>query len=419
MRFFKSFELPTGAAIADREVNICDFGAREGGRILNTEAIGRAIDAVARAGGGRVVFPTGKWLTGPIRLQSGVELHLEKDCEVIFSQEKELYLPPVLTLYEGVRCYTYCAMLYAHQCHDIAITGEGTFNGQGHAWWYMSCSRGGTKDLYEAGEQHRPVEERVYRSPEAGIRPGLLHFLDCRNVLIEGVTFTFSPFWTVHPTWCENIIVRNVTVRNPYLYAPNTDGVNLEGCRRGLVEGVFADTGDDAVCIKSGRDEDGRVVNRPCEDIVIRNCRADRCHGGITIGSETSGGVRNILAEDCEFLDNRIGIWVKTSHERGNVIENLEIRNVRTGKVSQQGICITMGYYVDGNTEAEYPHMPQVRNIAIEGFSCESAPLGIQIDGVPGHPIREVWLKDIDIKAQKGMTTEHVENLHMESVNFY
>ena len=283
MNFFTPFTMPTGASIPEREVNIRDFGAQPGGEVLNTEAIAAAIEAVAQEGGGRVIFPAGCWLTGPIHLKSGVELHLEKDCEVRFSQKKELYLPPVYTLYEGVRCYTYSAMLYAYQCHDIAVTGEGTFNGQGHAWWYMSCVRTGVKDLYDAGEKHRPVETRVYQREEDGIRPGLLHFLDCKNVRIEGVTFTFSPFWTVHPTWCENIIVRNVTVRNPYMYAPNTDGVNLEGCRRGLVDGVFADTGDDAVCIKSGRDEDGRTVARPCEDIVVRNCRANRSHGGITV----------------------------------------------------------------------------------------------------------------------------------------
>ena len=418
MNFFTPFTMPTGASIPEREVNIRDFGAQPGGEVLNTEAIAAAIEAVAQEGGGRVIFPAGCWLTGPIHLKSGVELHLEKDCEVRFSQKKELYLPPVYTLYEGVRCYTYSAMLYAYQCHDIAVTGEGTFNGQGHAWWYMSCVRTGVKDLYDAGEKHRPVETRVYQREEDGIRPGLLHFLDCKNVRIEGVTFTFSPFWTVHPTWCENIIVRNVTVRNPYMYAPNTDGVNLEGCRRGLVDGVFADTGDDAVCIKSGRDEDGRTVARPCEDIVVRNCRANRSHGGITIGSETSGGVRNILVEDCEFLNNCIGIWIKTSHERGGVMENMEFRNIRTGTVSHQGICITMGYYVDGNTEAEFPHMPTVRNIEIENFTCRSAPLGIQIDGVPGHPIREVHLKNMQIGAKKGMTTEHVERLYLENVSF-
>lgn len=418
MNYFKPFTLPTGASIADREVSILDFGAESGGKVLNTEAIAAAIRTVAEAGGGRVNFPAGKWLTGPIHMQSGVELHLEKGCEVIFSQQKELYLPPVYTLYEGVRCYTYSAMVYAYQCHDIAVTGEGTFNGQGHAWWYMSCTRTGVLDMYAAGAEHRPVEDRVYQTEEDGIRPGLLHFLDCSNVLIEGVTFTFSPFWTVHPTWCENIIVRNVTVRNPYLYAPNTDGVNLEGCRRGLVDGVFADTGDDAVCIKSGRDEDGRVADRPCEDIIIRNCRANRSHGGITIGSETSGGVRNILVEDCEFLDNRIGIWVKTAPERGNVIENIEIHNVKTKKIGYHGICITMGYYGDGNTPAEVSHMPAVRNIAIDGFTCESAPIGLEISGYPDYPIQNICLKNIAIHAEKGVTMEHVTDLQMENVSF-
>ena len=416
MDFFKPFPMPTGAQIPSHSVDIRDFGAVEGGKQSNTKAFASAIQAVSDLGGGRVTVPAGKWLTGPIHLKDRIELHLEEGSEVLFTQEKEEYLPAVFTLYEGVRCYTYSAQLYAHQCRDIAVTGKGTFNGMGYAWWPMTCNRQGTVDLYAAGEEHRPVEQRVYDTPEQGIRPGLLHFIACQNVLIEGVTFTYSPFWTVHPTWCENVIVRGVTVVNPPFYAPNTDGINLEGCRRGLVEDCCISAGDDAICLKSGRDEDGRVANRPCEDIVVRNCTALRSHGGITIGSETSGGVRNCLAYGCRFLDNCIGIWVKTARERGNVIENLEFRDIYLEKASHQGICITMGYYVDGNTEAELPHMPLVRNLSIENFTCKAAPVGIQIDGVRGHNIQNVYLKDLQVKADRGMTADCVSGIHMENV---
>jgi polygalacturonase len=418
MSYFVPFDLPTGAQIPDRAVSSADCGAGAGGLVKNTAAVAAAIDRLAALGGGRVVIPAGKWLTGPIHLRSGIELHAQEGAEVVFSTDKEDYLPAVLTLYEGVRCYTYSAQIYAAHCRDVAVTGKGTFNGRGYVWWYMSVYREGTEDLYRAGEEDRPVEQRVYDTEEQGIRPGLLHFIDCENVTIADATFTFSPFWTVHPAWCRNIVIRDIRVLNPYVHAPNTDGCNLEGCRRGLVDGVYADTGDDAVCLKSGRDRDGRVVNRPCEDIVVRHVVANRSHGGVTIGSETSGGIRNVLVSDCEFLQNAIGIWVKTAHERGGVIENLEFHRIRVGRVYQYAVNITMGYYVDGREEGDIPTMPQVRRILIEDLSCEHAENGIQVDGAKGYPIRDVALKHITCRAENNLILRYAEGLSMENVAF-
>ena len=418
MGFFTPFEMPTGASIPDRQVSITDFGAVPGGKIKNTQAFADAIDHLAALGGGRVEIPSGQWLTGPIHLKSNIELHTQPDTEVLFSIDKEDYLPAVFTVFEGVRCYTYSAQLYARDCHDIAVTGKGAWNGRGYVWWYMGVIRQGVEDMYKAGEEQRPVEQRVYDTEEMGVRPGLLHFIDCENVTIEDGTFTFSPFWTVHPTWCRNIIVRSITVRNPWDHAPNTDGCNLEGCCRGLVDGVDADTGDDAVCLKSGRDRDGRTVGRPCENIVVRHITAHRSHGGVTIGSETSGGIRNILVEDCHFLNSLIGVWIKTSHERGNVIENIEYRRIRVERVRDEAVCLTMGYYVDGNQEGPKPNMPTVRNVLIEDMTCLSAGTGVKIDGVPGYPIRSVHLRRMHISSGRNLLVREVEGLHMEDVTF-
>ena len=419
MGFFKPFEMPTGANIPDKEFNIVDFGAVEGGTVKNTDAIAKAIATVSNAGGGRITFPAGKWLTGPIHFKDGVEIHLEKDCEILFSTDKEDYLPAVFTLYEGMRCYTYSAQLYAHNCHDIAITGEGTFNGQGFVWWWMAgMYRDGVNDMHVAGEEHRPVEQRVYDTVEQGVRPGLLHFIDCKNVLIEGCMFKFSPFWTVHPTWCENIIVRNIRVLNPEDHAPNTDGCNFEGCKRGLLDGIEVSTGDDAVCLKAGRDEDGRVVNRPCEDMIIRNITVNRSHGGITIGSEMSSGVRNIYVENCNFMRNFIGIWIKTAPERGGYVRDIEYHNIRVGKLWQQGICVTMGYYVDDYKPGEYPHMPVIENILVDDFKVEYAGVGVKLDGCAGYPLRNIHLKDVEAKGGVNIQTTHIEGLHMENVKF-
>ncbi len=418
MSFFVPFEMPTGAAIPARRVSVADFGAVPGGKTDCTRAFAAAVDHLAALGGGRLEIPGGKWLTGPIRLKSGIELHTEPGTEVIFSTDRAAYLPAVPTLFEGVRCYSYSAQLYAYQCHDIAVTGQGTFNGQGFVWWYLAVNRAGVEALYRAGEEQTPIRERVFADDEKLLRPGLLHFVDCRNVTIDGPTFTMSPFWTVHPAWCENIIVRNITVRNPWDHAPNTDACNLEGCRRGLVDGVYADTGDDAVCLKSGRDRDGREAARPCENIVVRHITADRCHGGVTIGSETSGGIRNILVEDCDFRGSLIGIWIKTSHERGNVIEGIEYHRVRIGEVRDYAVCITMGYYVDGNREGPQPHMPKVRRILVDTLTCGHAGTAIRIDGVPGYPISDVCLRNITCRAGRAVDVRAVEGLCLENLSF-
>ena len=418
MGFFTPFEMPTGAAIPARRVSVADFGAVPGGRVNNTRAFAAAIDHLAALGGGRVDIPGGKWLTGPIHLKNGIELHTQPDTEVLFSTERADYLPPVPTLFEGVRCYTYSAQLYAYQCHDIAVTGRGTFNGQGFVWWYLALNRAGVEALYRAGEEQTPVKERVYADDDKLLRPGLLHFLDCENVTIDGPTFTMSPFWTVHPTWCKNIIVRNITVKNPWDHAPNTDACNLEGCCRGLVDGVFADTGDDAVCLKSGRDRDGREAARPCENIVVRRVTADRSHGGITIGSETSGGIRNVLVEDCEFRNSLIGVWIKTSHERGGVIEDIEYRRIRIKRVRDYAVCITMGYYVDGNQMGPRPNMPKIRRVLVDGLSCGQAGTAIQIDGAEGYPISDVCLKNITCRSKRNLDIRAAENLSMEALSF-
>ncbi len=418
MGFFTPFEPPTGAQIPDRSVSILDFGAVPGGKVKNTLAFEKAIARLSELGGGRVEVPDGVWLTGPIHLQSLTELHLSARAEVRFSMDKEDYLPPVYTLFEGVRCFTYSAQIYARDCHDIAVTGTGTFNGQGFSWWYMAVIREGVEALYKAGADDLPVSERVYATEQLGVRPGLLHFVSCENVTIEGPTFTFSPFWTVHPTWCKNIIVRDITVRNPWVHAPNTDGCNLEGCRHALIDGVFADTGDDAVCLKSGRDADGRRVGIPCEDVIVRRVVTERSHGGVTIGSEMSGGVRNVLVENCEFRNNYIGLWIKTAPERGGFVEDIEYRNIKALRLRDFGVCVTMGYYVDGNTPEEIQFMPKIRRIGISDMNCAYAGTGLMLDGRQQSPIEDLRLENFVCHGNKNAELKHVKNLQMTNVCF-
>ncbi|MBR5751736.1 MAG: glycoside hydrolase family 28 protein [Clostridia bacterium] len=418
MNFFTPFEMPTGASIPERSVCITDFGGVPGGREKNTLAFQSAIAHLSALGGGRLNVPEGLWLTGPIHLQSGVELHVEKGAEVRFTADREDYLPPVFTMFEGVRCFTYSAPIYARYCHDIAVTGEGRFNGQGFCWWYTAVDRAGVEALYKAGEDGLPVEQRVYASDALCLRPNLLHFVDCENVTIQGAEFTFSPFWTVHPTWCRNLIVRDISVYNPWVHAPNTDGCNLEGCSRALIDGIQVDTGDDAVCLKSGRDFDGRRVNIPCENVVVRRVKAKRSHGGVTIGSEMSGGVKNILVEDCEFQNSLIGLWIKTAPERGGAVENIEYRNIRALKLREYALCITMGYYVDGNLPADAPFMPRIRHIGIDGLSCEKAGTGLYIHGMQSSPIEDVHIENADVCGSTNMDVRDVNGLFLKNTVF-
>ncbi|MBR4235674.1 MAG: glycoside hydrolase family 28 protein [Clostridia bacterium] len=417
MSCFTPFELPTGAHIPARSVSITDFSAVPGGKVKNTLAFKQAIAALSEQGGGRVDVPDGVWLTGPIHLKSAIELHLSANAEVRFSIDKEDYLPPVYTMFEGVRCYTYSAQIYARNCRDIAVTGKGTFNGQGFSWWYMAVIRKGVEALYKAGADDLPVEQRVYATEELGVRPGLLHFIDCENVTIEGPTFTFSPFWTVHPTWCKNVIVRDVSVRNPWVHAPNTDGCNLEGCSRALIDGVYTDTGDDAVCLKSGRDADGRRVAIPCENVIVRRVTAERSHGGVTIGSEMSGGVRNVLVEDCEFRNNYIGLWIKTAPERGGYVENIEYRNIKALNVRDEAVCITMCYYVDDNKPGAQ-HWPAVRHIHIDGLTCANAGTGIRLDGNKNSPFEDISLRNVTCHSKVNADIRYVRDLQMTNVSF-
>ncbi len=419
MSCFIPFELPTGARIPDRQVSVCDFGAVPGGEIKNTRAFASAISALAAQGGGRLTVPRGLWLTGPIHLESNIELHLEEGAEIRFSTDRRDYLPSVYTVFEGVRCYSYSALIYARNCHDIAVTGQGTLNGQGFCWWYSAVDRRGVEALYKAGEEDLPVEKRVYASDELCLRPGLLHFVDCENVTIQGNTYTFSPFWTIHPTWCKNLIVKDVCVRNPWVHAPNTDGCNLEGCQRALVDGVDTDTGDDAVCLKSGRDADGRRVGIPCQDVIVRRVLTRRSHGGVTIGSEMSGGIRNILVEDCEFRQSLIGLWIKTAPERGGVIENIEYRNIRAEQLRDNALCVTMGYYVDGNLPGDAPFMPHIRNIHIDGLQCLHAGTGVLLQGMEKSPLEGICLTNFSCHANTSLKVDHVEGLRMENVRFF
>lgn len=416
--FFKEFPLPEEPFFPDTSVNIFEFGARE--QQDCTENIKKAIEYVANKGGGHVVIPKGTWHTGAIHLKSNIDLHFEEGAVLDFSTNPEDYLPVVLIMFEGIRCYNYSPFIYGRDLENVAVTGPGILKGNGQAWRPWKQNQTGIMDLYYAGSDLRPVEERVYGTVEAGVRSPFVQLLNCKNVLLEGFTLHNAPFWNVDPVWCENIIVRKITIDSPY-NSHNTDGINMDSCRNGLVEDcTIINAGDDLFCLKAGRNADGRAVGISCENIVIRRCKSlGKCRsGGIVIGSEMSAGVRNILAYDCEFEDNLNCIRIKSKDGRGGVVEDIEYHNIHLKKGTKG---INLSYRYDDVNPADDPkekgvYMPIIRNIYFENITCDEVETGITFDGIVGGRMENIHMKNISMNARKCMEMDSVDGLHMTDV---
>jgi len=367
--------------------------------------INEAIEACSRAGGGRVVVPRGDYLTGPIRLRSHVELHLDAGATLRFSQDPARY-PLVLTRWEGVELMNYSPLIYALDCQDVAISGEGTLDGQADEqhWWNWKplkppqLQTNDRKNLFQQAEKGVPVEERVY-GPGHFLRPAFIEPYRCKNVLIEGVTIRNAPFWAMHPTLCTNVTIRRVTVISS---GPNNDGCDPESCRDVLIEDCIFETGDDCIALKSGRNQDGRRVNVPIENVVIRGCRMKAGHGGLTVGSEVSGGARNIFAEknQLDSPDLERGLRLKTNSARGGFIENVFARDIEIGSVQLAPIEIDLRYQ---DESGQFP--PVVRNIIVERMRSAHSRYGIYIRGLEQSPVRAVTLRDC---AFRGVADGHV-----------
>ena len=376
----------------DKTFLITDYGAVEGdSTALYHESINNAILACHNAGGGKVVVPQGTFYTGPITLLSNVNLHIKKGATLKFSTNPTDYFPAVLSRWEGIDCYNAHPLIYAYQAENIALTGEGTLDGQGSKtdWWYMKGGRhtvegmpdqitsGGRARLFGAAENGIPVEERIM-TPADALRPPFVSFMNCTSALIEGVYITNSPFWVIHPIFCQDLIVRGVRINS---HGPNNDGCDPESCKNVLIENCVFDTGDDCIAIKSGRNNDGRKWNIPSENIVVRRCQMKDGHGGVVVGSEISGGYRNLYVEDCEMDSPNLDrvVRIKTNACRGGVIENLFVRNVRVNECNEAVMRINLLYEPNEDCNAAFP--PVVRNVYLSNITSQKSKYGIIIDG--------------------------------------
>jgi len=380
----------------DRTFDITRYGATTSADA--TAAFRGTIDACARAGGGRVTVPRGRFETGAIRLRSRVNLHLEDGATIAFSRDADHYLPLVLTRYEGVELMNYSPFIYALDARDVAITGTGTLDGQadeGH-WWNWrgagptaeSPMASARARLFAMGERGEAVERRVFGAGQF-LRPVFIQTYRCRNVLIDGVTIVNSPMWEINPVLCQNVIVRGATIRS---HGPNNDGCDPESCRDVLIERCTFDTGDDCIALKSGRNADGRRLHAPIENVIIRDCQMRDGHGGVVIGSEISGGARNIFAERCRMDSPRLDrvLRFKTNSMRGGVIERVAMRQITVGQVAEAIVAADF-YYEEGDTGA---FTPVLRDVEIRDITSRRSKYAFLLRGYARSPIAGIRAAD-------------------------
>ena len=437
--------------IPSRSVSIVDFGAVADGVTLCSDAIAQAINDLAGQGGGTVIVPEGLWLSGPIGLKSNIELRLEKGAVLMFSADQDLY-PIIDTNFEGLDVRRCLSPIHAEGAHDIAITGEGIIDGNGDAWrevkrrkvgddmWKNIVKKGGVladdgsawypdegykQARMTAGSLNKPSDELDEQFIKTFLRPVMVSLRECENVLLEGVTFQNSPCWNIHPLWCKNMIITGITVRNPH-YSTNGDGVDIEGCENVILTGSTFDVGDDAICIKSGKDEDGRRHAKVCRNLIIEGCTVYHGHGGFVIGSEMSGGVENIRVSNCSFLGTDVGLRFKSTRGRGGLVKDIWCENIAMKDIVSYAVIFNL-YYAgvaasDMKEGAEEDLMPvdettpEFRDVHFRNISCSGAKQAIYLNGLPELPLSGLDFHDCVFTADKGAEVHYAKDVVFDNV---
>jgi len=438
-------------AIPANQVTLTDFGAVGDGITLNTDAFAQAINSLEQRGGGKLIVPDGIWFTGPIGLKSHIELHLSDNAIIVFSTDQDLY-PIIDTNFEGLDVRRCLSPIHAENATDIAITGKGVIDGNGSAWrevkrrkvgddiWKPLVKSGGITNEDEsvwypdegymkarltAGSLNFPDPSLDENEIKTFLRPVLLSFRECENILLEGVSFQNSPAWNLHPLWCRNLIIKDITVRNPH-YSTNGDGIDIEGCENVILTGSSFDVGDDAICIKSGKDEDGRRHAKTCRNLVIDNCTVYHGHGGFVVGSEMSGGVENILVQNCRFLGTDVGLRFKSTRGRGGLVKDIWCRNIYMKDIVSYGVIFNL-YYAGvaasdmsgGGTGDLLPvdeTTPEFRSMHFSDIVCSGAKQAIYINGLPEMPVSDIHFKDCIFKAGKPQEVHYAKDITFEGV---
>jgi len=445
----------------DQSVSIKDFGAVPDGITMNTKAFADAIETMSKKGGGQVIVPKGIWLTGPIQLKSHIKLHTQDGAVIIFSKNYDDY-PLIETSFEGLNTTRCLSPIYGKNLEDIAITGSGVFDGSGEVWrpvkkskitsdeWKKLVSSGGV--LNAAKNTWYPTEQSLrganatgnfnvpesfntreeFESVKDFLRPVMVSLVGCKRVLLDGPTFQNSPAWCLHPLMCENVTLRNLTVRNPW-YSQNGDGLDLESSKNVVITDCNFDVGDDAICIKSGKDKDGRRRAMPTENVVVDNCTVFHGHGGFVVGSEMSGGVKNIKVSNCTFIGTDVGLRFKSTRGRGGVVENIYINNINMINIPAEALLFDLFY--GGNSPipsseektidkeklasvapAVTEETPSFKNIYISNVTATSVGRAIFLQGLPEMNLKNIQVNNVRIEGDKGIDIVDAEGIEMKDV---
>jgi len=440
----------------DKNFNIKDYGAVGDGVTLNTKAFEKAISECSKNGGGKVIVPAGIWLTGPIYLKDNINLYLESGAFIQFTGNINDY-PLINSNWEGYDQFRCASPIMGRNLTNVAITGKGIIDGAGQVWrpvskykltaneWKTLIKSGGVLDgkgevwwpskealdastlmpvLKEKNEKLTKEEAEKYK---LFFRPVLLSFIECKNVWLDGVTFQNSPAWNLHPLLCENVIVSNLSVRNP-AYSQNGDGIDIESCRNTIVYNCSFDVGDDAICIKSGRDEEGRKKGRPTENLIISDCVVYRGHGGVTVGSEMSGGVKNMKVDNCNFIGTDVGLRFKSKRGRGGIVENIWISNIFMKDIPTDALSFNL--YYGGVAPAEDKSAdekmknsqmikadettPAFRNIFMKNIFCSGAKDAVILQGLPEMPIKNIQIENVVFNSERGISIYDAEGIKIK-----
>lgn len=430
----------------DNKAYITEYGGIPDGKTLNTDAFEKAMSDLSNKGGGTLLIPSGIWFTGPISFRSNINLHLEKGAIILFSPDFDLY-PLIKTVYEGQEMHRCQSPISGKNIENIAITGEGAINGSGQAWrpvkrnkvtqnrWNEIVKSGGILkdpnfwypsqnalkgDSVMTNNLQQSLTEEDWLLIKDFLRPVMISFIECKNVLLEGVLFENSPSWNIHPLMCENVIIDNIDVRNPS-YAQNGDGLDIESCKNVIVTNSTFDVGDDGICIKSGKDEEGRRRGRSTENVIVNNCKVFKGHGGFVVGSEMSGGVRNIFVSDCLFMGTNIGLRFKSARGRGGVVENIYIKNINMFDIVYEPLSFDLYYFTQKTDSVPLVDetTPIFKNIHIKNIVARDVNKAMLFNGLPEMNISDINIENAIISSKLGAELSDAQKINFRNVEIY
>ena len=407
----------------DGWINILNEGGNNKGKLCTT-AIQKAIEKASKNGGGTIFFPAGEYLTGPIVLKSNITIHLDSGALLKFSDNFDHYLPFVEMRYEGIVMQTFSPLFYAKNVENITIKGGGIIDGQGKAWWEEVYRIESAKEPLPLTkwqkmwvEKNPNIQYEAYYKrtiDKKFFRPAFFQAFECKNILIEGVTFKNSPFWTVNPVFCDNVTINGITINNPY--SPNTDGINPSSCTNVHISNSHISVGDDCITIKSGRDADGRKYNRPTENVTITNCTMLSGHGGVVIGSEMSGSIRKITISNCVFDGTDRGIRMKAARGRGGVVEEIRVDNIVMKNIKKEAIVLDLFYDKGTKEEPVSERTPIFRNIHMSNITGSEINQAGVVWGITEMPVQNVTFSNINMEAKEGFTVAVTDGIEFHDV---